>query len=186
MSKISEQIIESWDELVKKRSYRKWNYRGQVDVAWKQESSLYRAFNDIQMIYKKWKGKKKALNRFAHEKTMIERFKSNTHLYLPPLPEETDYFSWLAVMQHHGAPSRLLDFTFSPYVAAFFCLESGTSDAALRRADEKFFEIDPTDVYQNIMETNGDKDEAFISAFEPKFSNTRLMAQQGLFLMPNF
>jgi hypothetical protein len=30
---------------------------------------------------------------------------------------------WLALMQHHGAPTRLLDFSRSPFIAAFFSFE---------------------------------------------------------------
>lgn len=30
-------------------------------------------------------------------------------------------------MQHYGMPSRLLDFTWSPYVASFFAMEDGTT-----------------------------------------------------------
>jgi len=34
-------------------------------------------------------------------------------------------------MQHHGAPTRLLDFTYSFYIAAYFALEESEKDCAI-------------------------------------------------------
>jgi hypothetical protein len=55
----------------------------------------------------------------------LHEFKRRAHTYLQPqhIPAEDNAGEWLALMQHFGAPTRLLDVTESPYVAVYFAIE---------------------------------------------------------------
>jgi len=67
------------------------------------------------------------------------------HMDPASLPSPDDKLAWLAIMQHYGVPTRLLDFTYSPYIALYFALRHrgnervshaevwGIDAAALRR-----------------------------------------------------
>src|SRR5262245_47854889 len=116
-------IIDSWD-LFKTtvESSRSWAFRGQSDAGWPMFSSLSRYFIGFDVHRNAWQ---------TLEERVLRIFKRKAHLFLDHLPVEEDAFGWLALMQHHGTPTRLLDFTWSPYVAAFFALERATSDAAV-------------------------------------------------------
>jgi hypothetical protein len=111
------ELYESWAafvQLAAKPFEGKWLFRG-VLSDWELKPSLQRACEDWNVPMSE---------RLAVEKRLLREFK---RAYPPrsetPAPSYEDNLAWLALMQHYGAPTRLLDWTFSPLVAAFFALD---------------------------------------------------------------
>jgi hypothetical protein len=105
----------SWDDAKKKLlefEGTMWMFRGQRDSTWALETSLERVVA--------------TRNGPAVENYMLQEFKRRAFHYLTAerIPNDEHKMEWLALLQHHGAPTRLLDWTRSPYVAAFFALEA--------------------------------------------------------------
>lgn len=169
-------------------------FRGQANAAWPLQTSLERA----EATYRQHK-----VPAAFDEHSMLHHFVSKAHLYSHHTPDETDKIEWLAVMQHYGAPTRLLDFTKSAYLATFFAVHDTFSTAAvwaidqiaLRRELETQFqlpEVHPLDqinlqyltlANRFIANTDGN---APLSALPlwPKRLSDRMARQQGLFVMP--
>lgn len=123
-------------------------YRGQADAAWPLKSSLER------VIGAEWSAEK--AQKF--EDYALQQFRSKFHLYDHENSHPASKLAWLSVMQHYGVPTRLLDFTESPYIALYFALESYTHH--LDR-DIALFALDYSGVLQKSIEHIQSKDSGF-------------------------
>jgi hypothetical protein len=163
--------------------YSNWAFRGERDERWPLYSSLSRYLRNAKVDPLAWP---------EQEGRILRIFKRKAHQFLDKPPDPTDDFQWLALMQHHGAPTRLLDFTWSPYVAAFFALERTLADGVVwamnpaaidsSRAD-KPVRMDPR-VQGNFNRYFLKGKNHLIWMGEPHTMNRRLIAQSGTFAVP--
>lgn len=65
------------------------------------------------------------------ESQMANHFRMQAPSMSRNCPQHTDYASWLPFMRHHGVPTRLLDWTESVSVAAFFATSEEQSSDGL-------------------------------------------------------
>jgi hypothetical protein len=62
------------------------------------------------------------------EDALLREFKRRYHHYSLHVPSPLEHLRWFSLMQHYGAPTRLLDWTYSRHVAAYFALEDLRDD----------------------------------------------------------
>lgn len=186
--------VTTWRELVdlvSSERYKHWAFRGQAKSSWDLWSALSRRLWDHKVHKDHWQ---------SQEERVLRIFKRKAHLFLQHIPDEEDDFEWLALMQHHGAPTRLLDFTWSPYVAAFFALERSTETAAIWginpvkiKGDAPPLELpdgrrvrardyDPR-VAGNLRRFFVEAQLPIVWLGEPHVMNRRLIAQSGTFVL---
>src|ERR1035438_3633471 len=93
--------------LQSKSNDERWIFRGHSNAKYCLSPSLERFANEIR---------KPGGPPFAE--AYVEReFKRRAHQYIQNPPRDKENLEWLALMQHYGAPTRLLDWTRSAYVA---------------------------------------------------------------------
>jgi hypothetical protein len=92
---------------------------------WRLESRLGRLFKGLSE-QRNWSDAKRRKNEEFLEKNLFQEFRKAYHRIpgASPLPPEEDN-EFLAYAQHYSLPTRLLDWSRSPYIAAFFAFEGG-------------------------------------------------------------
>lgn len=153
-------------------------FRGQMDAKWELSSSLARTAH----VFPK-----------ALEEQMLAHFPRRAADYpAHHLPKRVDTLRWLSLLQHYGAPTRLVDCTRSPYVALFFAIE--TLPTRPRPALPAVWIIDIARLRLALLEAvrtgvltlTDDNDEPVIGSYAQKIAITRddLVARELVHTQP--
>jgi hypothetical protein len=169
-----------------------WAFRGQANASWLPMTSIERLAQNYSFPME---------NLWNRETVILRDFQRAAHQYIERVPSDNDKIEWLSLIQHYGGPTRLLDFSYSEFIAAFFAMEHATSDVAVwginltkieewvtnRLQLEKAKDIEETRKrHLALAETfiGATCDEASVLNVEPNRMHERLLIQQGLFVFP--
>lgn len=185
---------EKWENSKEGEEYKKKQYfedKVQQNYKKPQGTLLFRGVrnSDYKLIPKV--GRMKADN--YSEVKILRDFKTRgaSHFDIPP---RTDW-EWLPIAQHHGLPTRLLDWSLSPMIAAYFAVEKAedtkTSDDCaiyvLNRLKTITIDVLPfrDDNKDEIgpLEINKKFDNNVFRYFPSYGNNRRIVAQKGVFTL---
>ncbi|MEL6537273.1 MAG: FRG domain-containing protein [Bacteroidota bacterium] len=178
---------DTWDEKIAR--YRSpFVYRGLGDASYPLLTSLMRLSGPFEVL----------------EHHLLRNFKKYAHRNAVP---GDNIWNWLAVAQHHGLPTRLLDWTHSPYVALHFataklqkfdrdgviwCLNYAQNKEYLPPRFKRVMDVEGTNIFtvdmlsevcNSLRELDEVQNEDFLVFFEPPSLDERIVSQHALFTM---
>ena len=189
--------VSSWNELQDSLFEESWNpelgrfrsrfaFRGQSDARYPLETTLIRLGGEFAEL----------------ERHILRNFRKYAHRNIV---ERDLLWHWLSVAQHHGLPTRLLDWTYSPFIAAHFAtanVDKFDADGAvwavnyvkahellpeklrsqLKNEGANVFTVEMlSESVKSLRELAELSDEGFAVFFEPPSIDDRIVNQFALF-----
>jgi hypothetical protein len=188
--------------VVRPQKLTSWVFRGQENASWPLKTNLERKVVDFG-----WQLRQAP----DIEEGLLRKFRRHCENYMSNVPDWGNYLEWFALMRHYGAPTRLLDCTYSFFVALFFAVEKAHKDhkgfavwafdtdgidrkacKLLPRSEAQLVDPGPqydpnlqfAEDFRKVFVRRSKKTLRFVVAMNPYKFNERLVAQQGVFLCP--
>lgn len=138
-----------------------WVFRGHSDINYKLIPSVGRGHHTSRSFAK-------------YERSLFDMFRREAHGFLPTVPKEE--WEWLSLAQHHGLPTRLLDWTNNPLVALYFAVEQSTN------ADGEMVALRALTKASSAVRTGSPFELTSPVKYYPNLVTPRIRAQEGLFV----
>lgn len=137
LSDLTDVVAAAWEILQPFRNDTAW-WRGHAKAEWRLEAQVHR--QDLEHPERRKYDETALIGHF------VSRAPSRSHR---PCPDADNHFGWLFLAQHYGLPTRLLDWSENPLVAAYF--------AVLEHPDEDgcIWALWPTGLNRSFEAANG-------------------------------
>lgn len=167
--------------MADRRPRERWVYRGHASRAWLLESSYSRFLKGVNSSVTAYD--------IVPFQRMLARFTFLASEILGDDLNQRPLLERMALAQHHGVPTPLLDWSHSPYVAAYFAA-TDTSLTTLPNIQISIYAFEITHAVESdkgdIRDSMLTNDEFLLFIDGDRFFSRRLSRQLGCFTYQNF